>query len=596
MKTNHVSVIKKNSSPYQMILFTVLMLISSHVAAQYSLFDDTYVHEIRISSSDPNFWQQLDDDYNAWLNGSATDIPYLPATVSMDGTVLDDVGVRQKGFSSNFFTDSTKKPLKLNFGKFVEDREFDGVRKLNLMNGVGDASISKDKLVYDMFRMHGVPGPRVAHAKIYVNDVFWGVYGIIEQVDKRYLKRNFADNDGELWKNKGNTSLQWSGSDPLSYPFELQTNEETNDWSKFIGFVDFINNSSDAEFATQLKDIFELDEYFRILAIDILTNNWDSYLQHGRNWYMYYEPKIDKMHWLPWDYNFAFDRKESGSEDLDLIQDVAAAGADKVLTTRVFAVSEYREKILNYMCEILEVNFTNQRIDPMLDSQLNLVLSEWGASNEFFDTMTVNDSVNANNWDGAFRGVSQGLKRFITDRSIVIQNELVSEGHTCVNLNAAIDPKDVVINEFMARNDDDSPWSDQDGDFDDWIELYNNTDSPISLDNYFISDTSSFIHKWEIPAGTVIPANGYLIIWADKDPHQVGLHTKFSLDKDGEEIIFSYIDGTIIDSVTFGEQEKERSLSRSPNGTGPFFDIDVTFDGPNGDAPDVIYVSGFETL
>ena len=187
----------------------------------------------------------------------------------------------------------------------------------------------------------------------------------------------------------------------------------------------------------------------------------------------------------------------------------------------------------------------------------------------------------------------QGMKVFVNDRSAVINNDLISEGHSCTSLNAAILPQDVVINEFMARNDDDSPWFDQDGEFDDWIELYNNTSSPISLNNYFLSDTDTFMHKWEIPSDTIIPANGYLIVWADKDPQQIGLHTKFSLDKDGGSIFLSYLDGTIIDSTSYGEQEKEESLSRIPNGTGNFFNTTVTYNAENINA-DLVFSSSFE--
>ena len=177
-----------------------LLLISSSVIAQPDLFDDTVLHEIRINSSDANLWQHLEDDYDMFY----PDVPYRMATVTVDGVVLEDVGVRQKGFSSNFFCTTNKKPLKLNFGKFIVDQEYDDVKRLNLANGVGDPALTKDKVVYDMYRMHGIPGPRVAHTKIYINNTYWGIYAMIEQIDKNYLKRNFADNDGNLWKNKGN--------------------------------------------------------------------------------------------------------------------------------------------------------------------------------------------------------------------------------------------------------------------------------------------------------------------------------------------------------------------------------------------------------
>ncbi|VAW44775.1 hypothetical protein MNBD_GAMMA03-419, partial [hydrothermal vent metagenome] len=95
------------------------------------------------------------------------------------------------------------------------------------------------------------------------------------------------------------------------------------------------------------------------------------------------------------------------------------------------------------------------------------------------------------------------------------------------------------------------------------------------------------------PEDAIIPANGYLIIWADKDPQQIGLHTKFSLAKDGEEIILSYLDGTIIDSTSYGPQAKNESLSRVPNGTGDFVITNVTFNSEN-NINEVIFSSGFE--
>ncbi|VAW46987.1 hypothetical protein MNBD_GAMMA02-125 [hydrothermal vent metagenome] len=558
--------------------------VSLSVNAQYSLFDNSYLHEIRITSTDPNFWQTLGDDWDA-----GGDIPYHTTTVEIDGNELLEVGVRQKGFSSNFFVSTTKKPLKLKFNEFIEDREFDGVRKLNLMNGVGDPAIIKDKIAYEMFRFHGVPGPRVAHTKLYINDVYWGVYGMIEQIDKRYLKRNFADNDGNLWKNDGNSDLSWLGNDPNDYTFDLQTNENDNDWSKFLGFVDFINNATDIEFENDFTDIFHLDEYLRIVAIDILINNWDSYLDHGRNWYMYHEPRSDKIHWIPWDYNFAFDRGTGGSGDLALIQN----SLGKVLNNRIFNTPELRTRVMDYMCEILDYNFTNDRLTPMMDSQVALIEDDWDSSNNFFNFQTITNYINGTIWSSSqIGGPFQALKEFLVDRRSSIQNDLNNQGHTCAVLPNPVAA--LVINEFMADNDDDSPWSDQDGDFDDWIELYNNTNQAVNLSNYFLSDTSTFEHKWELPS-VEIPANGYLIVWADKDVDQAGLHTQFSLDKDGGEVILSYLDGSVIDSVEYTEQSGNISMSRIPNGTGAFIATPVvTFESSNGINNDIIFADGFE--
>ena len=74
---------------------------------------------------------------------------------------------------------------------------------------------------------------------------------------------------------------------------------------------------------------------------------------------------------------------------------------------------------------------------------------------------------------------------------------------------------DVVINEFMASNTRAFPDITDFEDYPDWIELKNTSNAAVSLDGYFLSDSSSDPFKWQIPAGASIPANGFLIIVAD---------------------------------------------------------------------------------
>ena len=85
---------------------------------------------------------------------------------------------------------------------------------------------------------------------------------------------------------------------------------------------------------------------------------------------------------------------------------------------------------------------------------------------------------------------------------------------------------DLVINEFMADNDNVVP--DPSGEYDDWIELYNNSTRTISLNGYFLSDESGDLTQWAFP-DTSIGSNEYLIVWADDDEGQPGLHANFKL-------------------------------------------------------------------
>jgi len=135
-------------------------------------------------------------------------------------------------------------------------------------------------------------------------------------------------------------------------------------------------------------------------------------------------------------------------------------------------------------------------------------------------------------------------------------------------------PGDIVLNEFLADNDSIVP--DQDGEYDDWIELYNNTGQVIPLAGMYLSDDYSQPEKWSFP-DTNIQANSFLIIWADEDGSQEGLHANFRLSKSGEEIMLSNFDGVVLDSIPFGEQFADTSFGRYPNGTGDFVLMPPTF-------------------
>ena len=125
----------------------------------------------------------------------------------------------------------------------------------------------------------------------------------------------------------------------------------------------------------------------------------------------------------------------------------------------------------------------------------------------------------------------------------------------------------IVINELLAIND--NVVQSEYGEFADWIELHNNTNSTIATNDLFITDDTINLQKWRLPNSS-LPPNGYLILWADERSNQGGLHTNFRLSNNGEQIFLSNSLGQIIDSITFPTQSTNVAYARIPNGTGPF--------------------------
>jgi len=142
---------------------------------------------------------------------------------------------------------------------------------------------------------------------------------------------------------------------------------------------------------------------------------------------------------------------------------------------------------------------------------------------------------------------------------------------------------DVVINEMMAKNT--ATITDPQGEYDDWIELFNKGNSDINLGGKYLTDKVDNLKKWQFPENTMIRAGGYLLLWADENGKATpGIHTNFKLSGSGESIILVDSDAngnSILDSVNFGPQEDDISYGRLPNGTGDFQFLDPTPNGTN---------------
>ena len=86
----------------------------------------------------------------------------------------------------------------------------------------------------------------------------------------------------------------------------------------------------------------------------------------------------------------------------------------------------------------------------------------------------------------------------------------------------------VLINEFLASNL--NYYQDEYGEYDDLIEIFNPNESPIVLSGYYISDDSDLLDKWVFPQNDslfIIPAEGYIVLWADGEPEQGINHLSF---------------------------------------------------------------------
>lgn len=353
------------------ILFLVTVC---HLLAQtpgQHLFDNTEIHELKITSLYEALPDSLTKNYLLSFGFGQTQIrkiPYAPALLTIDGTVLDTIGIRYKGFNS--WWNSVKKPIKIDINRYKDQQEYDGLSKFNLHNGSGDPSFVRENISYNILRSMGINAPRTAFAKVFMDDTYIGLYRIVEQVDNTFLDVNFGGHEGNLYvqqsKGSGGFVFDWISSDQEDYyeSLELENHQKENDWSSLIHFMDVLNHTTDANFRNEILAVFDVYEYLEILAFDLAINNLDWYGSAGRNYYLV---EVDgKFHWLPWDYNLSW---REDAKPININPDEFP-----LLIKRILSVPEFYRSFLRKYCELLPY-FSEASFNAMVDNEVTAIQS-----------------------------------------------------------------------------------------------------------------------------------------------------------------------------------------------------------------------------
>ncbi|MBN2387301.1 MAG: CotH kinase family protein [Anaerolineales bacterium] len=347
----------------------------------WTIFDNSTVGrvDIQVTSAD---WAAIWEDPEAKLT--------IPANVSLFGEQLDNVGLRMRGqFSLRESGD--KKPWEIDTDYFVDGQEFHNLRQLMFLNNIGDPSMLQEKLAYDMMQFAGVPASFTRYVEIWIDisdddqpALFWGVYTMVERVDRKFLANRFGrDNaSGNLYKashaSRGPMDLIYYGPEITDYPtqnglyaYGKMTNEEEGDYADIIYLmyvIDGVEYESPEEFAAALEQVFNVDSFLRYTAVVNLLGNWDIYQYTGNNYYLYNNPGTGLFEWIPWDLNWGSNPHHPvfGGQGPGLV-------ARAPLYERVFAVEEYRVRYAAYLDLLVRVWFTEENISARASYYYELI-------------------------------------------------------------------------------------------------------------------------------------------------------------------------------------------------------------------------------
>src|SRR5262249_23580010 len=141
-----------------------------------------------------------------------------------------NIGIRSRGTGSR---NGTKPGLRVDFDRYTSSQTFLGLKSFILRNQTQDPSNMHERIAMLLFQRMGVKTSREAFTRLYINNVYSGLYSIVESVDKVFLKNSFGENDGYLYKYDYNTDdkpyyFEDRGSNPdlyVPHPFKPETHE-----------------------------------------------------------------------------------------------------------------------------------------------------------------------------------------------------------------------------------------------------------------------------------------------------------------------------------------------------------------------------------
>lgn len=670
---------------YQMkkIVLIIAFFACSVTLHSQTLYDLNTIQDIRIVFAETN-WDALLDAEKAGADG------YVAAqSVTINGTVFNNVGVKYKG-NSSYSANQVKNPFHIELDTYT-DQNYQGYTDIKLSNVKFDPSFVRESLAYSILRNY-MHAPLANFANVYVNGNLIGLYTNVESISKKFVSNHFNSNNNAFFDcsppagaNPQTTNLPnlaYLGTNSTSYESAYEMKSALG-WDDLIALTNTLSNNTAA-----IETVLDVDRALWMLAFDNVLVNLDSYLGRFKQNYYLYKDNNGRFNSIVWDLNMSFGTfSDSGTTNFSsttakrqMTPTLHASDAAWPLVQKLLAVPTYKKRYLAHYATILAENISNnsyfttaQNYQTLINSAVQADNNKFYTNAQFTGNLTTDVSLGMNtapglsnlmagrntyitgltdflatkpsitnvatsettpsvgstlvitanvintNTDAVFLGYRANeempftkIRMYddgahndgaagdtvygasITVNNVYLQYYIYAENNTIgkfsperaehefYTINATyptIAPGDLVVNELMAQNT--TTITDQDGEFEDWFELYNNSSNTLSLDNLYVSDTSTNLLKWQFPAGLTIAPSSYLVVWADEDLTQVGLHADFKFSAGGENCILSYADGTIVDTVTFGVQTANMGYARNPNGTGNFVIQAPTYNANN---------------
>jgi len=359
---------KKNRLPAALLFALVFVVqLAAEDLAPYGFdkfFDTSRLVRIELELN-PDDWDRMSLQHRSLVKTLRTDIPrsdqekpfdYVPAKLTIDGTKVGKVAIRKKGFVGSL--DVNRPSLKIQIDKFDKDKLFAEVDTLTLNNNKQDASRVHQLIGYQFFRASGQPASYCNLALLSVNGRSLGIYSNVESLDKHLFRRAFKSAKGTLYEGTI-CDFHANSLDRFERKFGSKKSIETIKAASIA--LDAGNNS----LLDQLGRHLDLDRFYRYWAAEVLVGHWDGYVSNKNNYFVYFDSKSERLHFLPWGLDqLATDRNMFWRRDFDPPKSIKA---DAAIPRRLYKNEEAKKQYFAAMQSLLTEVWDEDKLIKQID-------------------------------------------------------------------------------------------------------------------------------------------------------------------------------------------------------------------------------------
>ena len=286
---------------------TAVVLVGAAGQAQVptasDLFDPQTLQEIRLSVNS----RELRALHEHHLENT-----YYTADLQWRNLRVRNVGIRSRGVASR---SATKPALRVDFDRYTSGQTFLGLKSLILKNLWQDGLMMHEHLAMGLFARMGQAAPRQSFCRLYVNGEYYGLYTVVESVDRDFLQRTSSESDGYLFSFQHTEPYYGGdlGDDFAEYRrrFEPQTHELASDSELYLPVRELlreVNQPDDAVWRERVESYVDLPQFVTQAAIENYLAEDDGLLGvNGMNNFYLYRPRGTNRHRvIPWDKDGSF--------------------------------------------------------------------------------------------------------------------------------------------------------------------------------------------------------------------------------------------------------------------------------------------------